>query len=675
MFKFKKNETFRNVLKTYPKYIFRMSNNRIVLNNLSDQGQLNNEQGFVALQVGGNLSLSFPYSEYSVLFDKTASNPVASFDIEETQSADGGDFLKSADGGDFLKSRNSISAWVYPVEGSSSTFPRIMHLGNQNSGFVDNKKVFYMFSSSSLGKLNIAFGQKADVKVGSLGFDIGTDAVLSNGEIIQCYTTDERVVPFNKWSHVAVSFSDTDAKFYINGERMLRHRHFPGGRTGELNPLIGSVGNSTVGGKSFPGYIDEVALTTRGVTDDEVSELYNQGKPPDLAKISTGLKNSILSYWRMGDGDDADPDVFDQVSANHITMSAFANSVGGIKKFAPGKFELTEEGLYGSVKVPMPLVSTISRVFVYKKEVEGETVTYDEEYTKTSDVYRILALKNTIEYYKPLSEAYNFDNLMLSGGRPHLEHPDVGAKVLSEHKMHPSSSINLISIPKIFYDEGIKKGSVDLKFYVTGNLTARAQDINENGALIQTTGSTSGSIVGFVLYNEGFLVLTGSDSLNTDISEPYIQPIDSQKDVVTDSPKWIHFGAYKSNTLEYNDIISSSYELEFEGTHKINTITMFAHAPKNLLNWSNNFSYISASQGNQILFSTGSKLFWENEDIQIKNTISSSHYHSESYSQQTYINKIGVYDEEENLIGIATLANPVRKKPDQSYTFKLKMDL
>ena len=73
-----------------------------------------------------------------------------------------------------------------------------------------------------------------------------------------------------------------------------------------------------------------------------------------------------------------------------------------------------------------------------------------------------------------------------------------------------------------------------------------------------------------------------------------------------------------------------------------------------------------------------------------------SHFHSETlliqqylknivYSQFTdqtpefkkvvYISKIGLYDEDKNLIGIAKVATPVRKTDDHSYTFKLKLDL
>ena len=40
-----------------------------------------------------------------------------------------------------------------------------------------------------------------------------------------------------------------------------------------------------------------------------------------------------------------------------------------------------------------------------------------------------------------------------------------------------------------------------------------------------------------------------------------------------------------------------------------------------------------------------------------------------------YVSKIAVYDENKNLIGVASLASPVLKKEDQDLTFKIKLDI
>ena len=45
------------------------------------------------------------------------------------------------------------------------------------------------------------------------------------------------------------------------------------------------------------------------------------------------------------------------------------------------------------------------------------------------------------------------------------------------------------------------------------------------------------------------------------------------------------------------------------------------------------------------------------------------------FQKQVFISQVGIYDEDQNLIGVAKLANPVLKKEQDSLTFKIKMDL
>jgi len=60
----------------------------------------------------------------------------------------------------------------------------------------------------------------------------------------------------------------------------------------------------------------------------------------------------------------------------------------------------------------------------------------------------------------------------------------------------------------------------------------------------------------------------------------------------------------------------------------------------------------------------------------MKNTVSSSFCNfSASFKKQTFISKIGIYDDERNLIAVANLATPVKKTEDRALTFKLKLDI
>lgn len=315
------------------------------------------------------------------------------------------------------------------------------------------------------------------------------------------------------------------------------------------------------------------------------------------------------------------------------------------------------------------ITASIQRNFV-KKSGNG----YDNAYTYTSTVFKTLAASNTLNYYKPISPYYDtsyyLNTASVSDNTPSPNYLPAN----STAQINPACDINLIEIPSVFYGRGINPGTIDLQFYITGTLIARAQDTSLNGEIIQTTGSTTGNVIGIVLYNEGLLLLTGSSSLGS-ASDYYIQPTASGGTAISSNPRWIHFGSYV-NTVSANPIVSSSYIMSFEGTEIVPTLTMLAHANKNDLNWSNNPSYLQSGSFNNYLAVTSSNTYIENSQLSIKNTISSSFSnYSASFQPQTFINSIGIYDEDGELVGIATIANPVRKTNEQDYTFKLKIDL
>jgi hypothetical protein len=254
----------------------------------------------------------------------------------------------------------------------------------------------------------------------------------------------------------------------------------------------------------------------------------------------------------------------------------------------------------------------------------------------------VAALQNTINYYQTLSQQFAFSSSLR----------DLSTDVVS-----------VISIPSIFYGSSIRKGSIDLKFYVTGTLAAQAKDENQNGELIQVgpTGSVgSGSTVGIALYNEGFLLLTGSSEINPNNIDSY--------EGSGAKPKWIHFASTGS-------VFSSSFQMTFEGTNYIPTLSMMAHAPKGQLNHSNNPTYLKYSDFSTKLPTSASGVWIESADIDVKNTVKSPFEDpTGSFEKQVYISRVSVYDKDKNLIGIAKLATPIRKREIDSYTFKLKLD-
>jgi len=286
------------------------------------------------------------------------------------------------------------------------------------------------------------------------------------------------------------------------------------------------------------------------------------------------------------------------------------------------------------------------------------------------------ALRNRLNFYGTRSPHYKVTGSLLPG----LD-PDTGAPVTYYEWIKDYQDMNLISIPSIFYGNRIKPGSVSLKWYFTGSMCGELRDIKRNGELIQVSGGLHGTayndkVAGVILYEEGIVLLTGSWDL-----QPEEIPMTSLSS--SDNPKWIYFGAGAEDGVSSgNDadgrgranFVSCSFDMSFEGENETQVMTMFAHARKGQVNYSNNPTFLM--YGQEKLRLTSSQVYEENPLRLIANVATSSFtQHSSSFKRQVYISRVAIYDESKKLIGIATLADPVLKEEDQDYTFKLRLDI
>jgi len=320
----------------------------------------------------------------------------------------------------------------------------------------------------------------------------------------------------------------------------------------------------------------------------------------------------------------------------HIFDNNLSSSYAFIYKSSDNNnFSSVEYGSYvdsynngGEIKINYPRSSSIS-------------VNYLDFPHSAASQLTMSAMKNTLNYYNIKSPYYDFS-------------------------YYENKNLALINIPAIIYGSYIEQGTVSLKFYYTGSLLGELQDTKKNGELVQvfptSTVNGYGSTAGVVLYNEGIILLSGSWTLNSSIFENYIgSPA---------NPKWIYWGKSLSQAL----VGSSSYDLNFRGTTKINTITMFAIAPKSELNYSNNPTFLDKNKSTGSVISS-SNIYKEYAYREIKNTVSTNYSgYAESYKPQVFINKIHIYDKDKKLIAIAKTATPVKKTEDRAITFKLKLD-
>ena len=255
--------------------------------------------------------------------------------------------------------------------------------------------------------------------------------------------------------------------------------------------------------------------------------------------------------------------------------------------------------------------------------------------------------------------------------------------VTSSYGNKNSQVLNMIYIPSIFYGSKIKPGSISLKWYFTGSLIGELQDRKQNGELIEVTSSlatginnagldNANKVGGVVLYDEGIILLTGSYKLTND-------SITARQD---GNPTWRVFGAGAQDGQDGGTgtggtaaaFAKNAFGLSFKGTTETPVMTMFAHAKKGEVNYSNNPSFIK--YGQSLLNFTSSHVYEENSERLLANTVSSSYTdYSASFKRQVYVSRVGIYDENKKLIGVATLANPVLKEEDQDLAFKLKLDI
>jgi len=262
----------------------------------------------------------------------------------------------------------------------------------------------------------------------------------------------------------------------------------------------------------------------------------------------------------------------------------------------------------------------------------------------------IVSLKNTLNRYKIYSNHFAYSS-------------PLGDK--------SAQDIAFIDVPSIFFGSGIKASTLNLDFYVTGTLTGRLK-ANAKGELVQTLpqDANSGSVAGVVIKEMGAILLTGS----WDVTAASIDNYD-RADGDEDPFKWYYYAAGIQGNEDYSStsLPSSSFHLHFESTSEVNTKLMFCTAPRGELNQSQNPTFYTKDSFKDSPFSQTS--FKETARI-IKNIASASYQDPTApFEKTTYISKIGLYDEDKNLVAVASLARPVKKTESRDITFKLKLDI
>jgi hypothetical protein len=162
----------------------------------------------------------------------------------------------------------------------------------------------------------------------------GTYSISTSGSALRMFiedvwstTTSSGVLNSNEWNFVAFSYdaSDRIIKIYSNGNNISTTDRGPDGYSDdEINIYLGSTGGWS--GSNFNGYMDEVAIYSKVLTDEEIKALYRAQK----ALIINNQKSEILELDGVDDYVDIDyDDSFNLYDKNHTMYIDFFKSVYG----------------------------------------------------------------------------------------------------------------------------------------------------------------------------------------------------------------------------------------------------------------------------------------------------------------------------------------------------------
>ncbi len=247
-------------------------------------------------------------------------------------------------------------------------------------------------------------------------------------------------------------------------------------------------------------------------------------------------------------------------------------------------------------------------------------------------------------------------------------------------------SVNVITIPQQFFGEEIKPGSVVLEDS-SGTTTVELRD-DGHGQLYDfaysasfATGSPggnplTGSAVGNVFYEYGIITITDTGSLYKSCSIGSVHPYTGQ------------YGGSDGFTLEYQ-ATQTNYEYEY-----------LCNIPSYHFNYSTNPSLVQGRSGS-ITIPSESVYLWN--DSNFSNTqpftptyenvadlllppASSSYANSYSPGVKyegfishsefgTYVTNIGLYNDQNELLAISKLSNPIKNDPELDLSFLIRFDV
>jgi len=326
----------------------------------------------------------------------------------------------------------------------------------------------------------------------------------------------------------------------------------------------------------------------------------------------------------------------------------------------------------------------------YELAAVGDIITgsYDDEvgieylYFTYNDRYKYLSLRNKLISSNISSEIIDFKSGILSSIESSyfpalfIDRNIYGSKILEKS----------VSI-KIQIDFVDTSGEIDL---ASGYYSVEACDYFGDGKLYTKTSDMYFGFpsnkeyvhVGYVFYSLGIIVFH-----NNTLKFGTNGTMKTENGTLDYT--WKTFGLQLFQFDDEKRLIK--FTIKCKGINNIPNINMFCKVERNHLNHSNNLT--SIKPGSVLgLNSFSAFSFFENNLLEIENMVDDSlitRTHSvylgdrddlddivlEKFEKSTYISEIDIYDADYKRIAIAKLANPIKKREQDEFIFKLKVDI
>lgn len=195
-----------------------------------------------------------------------------------------------------------------------------------------------------LGKLSSSQGYEINLSAGNLTFDVQATGL---GQRLRVRTDPgdsvDDILQDGDWHMIAITYDGSGnangVSMYIDGVSQNLDIQNNGLTNNPVSTNSLGIGASTNGSSSFgPGNIDEVSIWDVELSPSEVNTVYNAGIPTNLQGFGASpITQSLIAWWRMGDGPSDDPDNLTIVDVESGLVATMNNMTpGDIEGAVPG---------------------------------------------------------------------------------------------------------------------------------------------------------------------------------------------------------------------------------------------------------------------------------------------------------------------------------------------------